>query len=76
MKFDLSGLFNCGKFLPLFALGGLGLQIQLTLAPAAEAMILSHTVNSVTTNFSQDYVLTDIRLLSDMISLSGALQEE
>ena len=76
MKFDLSGVFSSGKMLPLFSLGGLGLQISLTLAPAAEAVILSHTENTTTTNYSSDYALTDIRLLADMVSLSGQLQEE
>lgn len=71
MKFDLSGLFNSGKWCPLFALGGQGLQIQLSLAPANQAMIISHGG----TTYSQGYTLSDIRLLGDMCSLSGELQE-
>ena len=72
MKFDLSGLFSQHRWLPLFALGGQGLQIQLDLAPAAQAMILG--VANATT-WSSSYTLSDIRLLSTMKSLSGELQE-
>ena len=61
MKFDLSGLFSQSKWVPLFALGGQGLQIQLSLAPANQAMIISHSG----TTYSQGYTLSDIRLLSD-----------
>ncbi len=71
MKFDLSGLFSQSKWVPLYALGGQGLQIQLSLAPANQAMIISHGG----TTYSQGYTLSDIRLLSDMCSLSGELQE-
>jgi hypothetical protein len=71
MKFDLSGLFSQQKWIPLFALGGQGLQIQLSLAPANQATIIS---NGGTT-YSQGYTLSDIRLLADMCSLSGELQE-
>ena len=71
MKFDLSGLFSQAKWIPLFALGGQGLQIQLSLAPANQAMIISHGG----TTYSQGYTLSDIRLLADMCSLSGELQE-
>ena len=71
MKFDLSGLFSQAKWIPLFALGGQGLQIQLSLAAANQAVIISHGG----TTYSQGYTLSDIRLLSDMCSLSGELQE-
>ena len=71
MKFDLSGLFSQRRWIPLYALGGQGLQIQLDLAPAVSAMIIS---NGGTT-YSQGYALTDSRLLADMCSLSGELQE-
>ena len=71
MKFDLSGLLSQSKWCPLFALGGQGLQIQLTLADANQAVITAD--NGV--NYSQSYTLTDIRLLADMCSLNGELQE-
>ena len=71
MRFDLSGLFAQHRWIPLFALGGQGLQIQLSLAPANQAMIISNAG----TTYSQGYTLSDIRLLSDMCSLSGELQE-
>ena len=71
MKFDLSGLFSQAKWIPLYALGGQGLQIQLSLAAANQAVIISHSG----TTYSQGYTLSDIRLLSDMCSLSGELQE-
>ena len=41
------------------------------MSPAASAMILS----DAGVNYSQKYTLSDIRLLSDMISLNGELQE-
>ena len=71
MKLNLSGLFSQHRYIPLFALGGQGLQIQLSLAPAVQSCILSHSG----TTYSQSYNLTDIRLLADMVSLSGELQE-
>jgi hypothetical protein len=71
MKFDLSGLLSQPKWLFLGALGGQGLQLQLTLAPANQAMI----IHDGTTQFSEGYTLSDIRLLVDMCSLSGELQE-
>jgi len=72
MKFDLSGLFSQHRWVPLFCLGGQGLQIQLDLAPAAQAMILG-LANATT--YSSSYTLSDIRLMSTMKSLSGDLQE-
>jgi hypothetical protein len=71
MKFDLSGLFSQHRWIGLYALGGSGLQIQLTLAPAVQAMIISN--GGVT--YSQSYTLSDIKLLATMKSLSGELQE-
>jgi len=71
MKFDLSGLFSQPKWIPLFSLGGQGCQIQLDLAPAKNSMILSDGG----TNYSQKFTLSDIRLLADMCSLNGELQE-
>ena len=56
MRFDLSGIFSQEKWLPLFALGGQGLQIQLSLAPANQAMIISHGG----TTYSQGYALSDV----------------
>jgi hypothetical protein len=71
MKFDLSGLMSQPKWLFLGALGGQGLQLQLTLAPANQACIIHEGV----TTYSELYTLSDIRLLVDMCSLSGELQE-
>ena len=70
IKFGLNGLFSQNRWIPLHALAGQGLQIQLSLAPAAQAMTISHSG----TTYSQSYTLTD-RLLADMCSLSGELQE-
>lgn len=50
---------------------GQGLQIQLSLAPANQLLIISHGG----TTYSQGFALSDIRLLGDMCSLSGELQE-
>ena len=71
MKLNLSGLFSQHRYIPLFALGGQGLQIQLSLAPADQSLILSDA--GVT--YSQSYTLSDIRMLGDMISLNSELQE-
>ena len=71
MKFDLSGVFSQHRWLPLFSLGGQGLQLQLSLSAATTSMIISD--GGVT--YSQNYTLSDIRLLGDMITLSGELQE-
>ena len=62
MKFDLSGLFSQHRWIPLYALGGQGLQLQLSLAPGNQAMIISHGG----TTYSQGYTLYDIRLLSNV----------
>ncbi len=71
LRLDLSGLFSQHRWIPLFALGGQGLQIQLSLAPAVQSLIVSEAGNT----YSHLYTLTDIRLLADMVSLSGELQE-
>ena len=71
MKFDISGILSQHRYIPLFALGGQGLQIQLSLAPADQAMIISDSG----TTFSQSYTLSDIRLLADMITLDRSLSE-
>ena len=71
MKFSISALFSQHRWCPLFALGGQGLSIQLQLAPAAQAVIASDGA----TNYSQTYALSDIKLLGDMMSLDGQLQE-
>ena len=47
------------------------MQIQLTLAPANQSMILSDG----SANYSEKFELSDIRLLADMVSLTGELQE-
>ena len=69
MKFNLSGLFTQEKWIPLYALGGQGLQIQLTLAEAKKAVVVSN--GGVT--YSHAYQLSDIRLLADMCTLTGEL---
>ena len=71
MKFDLLGLFSQSRYCPLFALGGQGLQIQLSIAPAVQSLIISES----STTYSQSFRLSDIRLLADLVSLSGELQE-
>ncbi len=72
MNFDISGLLGPGNkhWIPLFALGGQGLSIQLSLAPGNQAMIISDSGNT----YSSVYTLTDIRLLGDMITLNDDLQ--
>ncbi len=74
MKLDLSGLFfpaSLGAFIRLGRPRLTNPTLQLSLAQAVQAMIISD--NGAT--YSQNYTLADIRLLSDMCSLSGELQE-
>ena len=47
MKFLMSGLFSQDKWLPLFALGGQGLQIQLHLAQAVDAVVVKEDTTPV-----------------------------
>ena len=75
MRFDISGLFSQHRFLPLFNLGGQGLQIQLSIAPAAASMILADAPDAVADVYSSKFHIEDIRLLADMITLNDDLQE-
>ena len=54
MKFDLSGLFSRKKWIPLYALGGQGLQIQLSLTPAnLFSVVAARRIPRVIFNFGQ-----------------------
>ena len=75
MKFDLSALFSQHRWLPLFALGGMGCQISLTLAPGAESLIVADSPTAAAADYSTEYQIEDIRVLADFISLQDDLQE-
>jgi len=69
MRFDLAAVLSQSKLLPLWALGGgSGLQLILTLAPAADAVVTG-------AGKSTQYHLEDIRCLWDEISLASELHE-
>ncbi len=73
MKLPLSGVFTSNqKYLPLWALGAGGVEITLSLAPAAQAVIPT----GVAPAKSSTYHLEDMRLEVDMISMDSSLQEK
>ena len=73
MKLPLSGIFTANqKYLPCWSMGAGGIEVLLSLCPAADAMV--KTVGG--TAKSQSYHLEDIRLECDMISIDSALQEQ
>jgi hypothetical protein len=73
MKLDLSGVFTANqKYLPLWAMGAGGVEVLLSLAPAAEAMV----ANFGATVKSQAYHLEDIRMEADFITIDSSLQEQ
>ena len=74
MKLNLSGLFSQHRWIFLGALGGQGLQLQLTIADPTDSLITQTTVNTVTTNYSTSFTLTDIKILADMCTLNDDLQ--
>jgi len=73
MKLPLSGIFTAQqKYLPLWSLGAGGVEVMLSLAPAADA---------VTSNYggvakSTTYHLENIVMQADMITIDTALQEQ
>lgn len=71
MRLGLLGLTSSKKWIPLWAIAG-GIEIYLTLAPAADCMI---TGASGTTN-SANYNLSNIKLACDMLTIDPALDEE
>ena len=82
MKLPLSGIFGASsqKYLPLFSLGAGGIEVSLSLAPAASAVIQSPTnpVTGVTAadSGSTNYSLSNLRIEIDMISIDSTLQEQ
>ena len=70
-KCNLSGLLNNPKWIPLYALSGMGLQVIFTLAPVAETLIKK--VGLV--DYSQSYRLTDVKSLGSMMLLSDEIQD-
>ena len=69
MRFDLAAVLSQPKLIPLWALGGgSGLQLILTLAPAADAVVTG-------AGKSSQYHLEDIRCLWDEVQLQAELQE-
>ena len=74
MKFNLSGLFSQHRWIYLGALGGSGLQIQLTLSDPTDSLITRTTLNSTNTDYSTSYTLSDIKILADLCTLNDDLQ--
>ena len=71
-KCNLSGLLNQHRWIPLYALGGSqGLVVNFYLAPVNDALI--HTNGGHT--YSQGYVLTDVKAMCQMNTISDELME-
>ena len=82
MKLPLSGIFTANqKYLPLWSMGGGGIEVSLTLAAADQAVISHPTppatgVQGAAGSGSTTYHLENIRMEVDMISIDSALQEQ
>ena len=70
-KCNLSGLLSQHRWIPLYALSGMGLVINFYLAPVNDSLIKSHGGST----YSQDYRLKDVKSLCSMCTISDELQE-
>ena len=70
-KCNVSGLLTQHLWIPLYALSGMGLVVNLFLAPGAESMIAS--TDGAT--YVQEYTLTDVKSLCTMCTISDQLME-
>ena len=70
-KCNVSGLLTQHLWIPLYALSGLGLVVNMFLAPGAESLIAS--TDGAT--YVQDYTLTDVKSLCTMCTISDQLME-
>ena len=66
---NLRGLLSCGKYLPAMLLSSGGFELELTVAPADEA-VLAGTGRSV------NYTFTDLVCELDTVNLTSELQEQ
>jgi len=73
-KVNVSGLLAQHRWIPLYALSGLGLVINFYLAPANQSLISKAPVVD-TTEYSQQYLLSDVRALCTMQTISDELME-
>lgn len=70
MKLPLSGVFTAHqKYLPCWSMGAGGVEVLLSLAPAADSFIPG-------TDKSSAYHLEDIRLEVDMVTIDSGVQEQ
>jgi hypothetical protein len=83
MKLPLSGVLGPSqtKYLPLWALGAGGIEVSLSLAPAASAVITRPTdpdtgVLGAAGSGSSNYSLTNLRIEADFVSIDSKLQEQ
>jgi len=68
-RFLISGLCNCGKLIPAFALGAGGVEISCELDAAA------NIVSTAATNHSTAYTLRNLRLHCDVVTLTTPMME-
>ena len=70
-KCNLSGLLTQHLWIPLYALSGMGLVVNMYLAPKEESMIKSYGG----TTYSQNFELTDVKAFCTMQTISDELME-
>ena len=77
MRLPLSGLMQSKKWIPLWAIAG-GIEVLLTLAPAADAMVSGAPIAGAGGPFtnSMDYQLRDLRIEADFVQIDPALDEQ
>ena len=73
-KCNISGLLSQHRWIPLYALSGLGLVVNFYLAPVNESLI-SKAPAIDQTEYSQQYLLSDVRALCTMQTISDELME-
>ena len=82
MKLPLSGIWTANqKYLPLWSMGGGGIEVLLSLCPENSAVISRPTdpltgVQGAAGSGSTTYHLENIRIEADMIQIDSALQEQ
>jgi hypothetical protein len=68
-KLNLSAIFSQHRWLPLYALSGRGIEVNLFLAPFADSLIANGTTNSMS------FELIDVKAHCSMCTLDDSLQE-
>ena len=70
-----SGILNMSKYLPALLLST-GMTIELELNDVAESLASQSTINSSSVTHSQDYELSDCRILCDQVTLTSELTDQ